>query len=469
MNKKYDTIIIGSGLAGLNAANILSEHNIKTAIIDENHFSGGQYLRKLPDTFNSNLIKYTTKVKKNGLNLLKKLHKADIDFYQDSTVIGVYDNNRVLFEKGGKAEMIVGETLIIATGAREKYLPFKGWTLPGVLSAGALQVFLKSNGVLPAEKILIAGTGPFLYAVAYETLVAGGKVQGIYELNGFFKQLPFGFGLMRAPSKIFEALVYMEEILRKWTKIKYGWKIIKAEGAGKLERVILAKTNPKGDIIKGSEKTIKTELLATGFGFIPNIELINMIGGKTEYRKELGGWIIKVTDELETTIEGVFSAGETTGIGGAEKSVIEGKLAGYSILKKLEKIDKDFSLKIINKLKNKRKNYLKYAEYLNSVYSVDDIHYKSIDDKTIICRCEDVSLKEIKEAYNSGFKSLNSLKIFTRSGMGNCQGRTCGPIITEIIKTYENGKIPEQFKIRKPAKPVNISSLVRFYEEKIKS
>ena len=374
-----------------------------------------------------------------------------------------------MFEKEGKAELIEGETLIIATGAREKYLPFKGWTLPGVLSAGALQVFLKSNGVLPAEKILIAGTGPFLYAVAYESLVAGGKVQGIYELNGFLNQLPFGFGLMRAPSKIFEALVYMEEILRRWTKIKYGWKIVRAEGDGKLERVILAKTDSKGQTVKGSKKTIETELLATGLGFIPNIELINMIGGETEYRKELGGWIIKVNDELETSVESVFSAGETTGIGGAEKSVIEGKLAGFSVLKKLNKIDSEYYKKATKTLKNKRKNYLKYAEYLNNVFSIADNHYKTISEDTIICRCEDVALSEIKDGYENGFKSLNSLKIFTRSGMGNCQGRTCGPIITEIIKTYENGKVPEQFKIRKPAKPTNISSLVRFYEEEIKN
>ncbi len=468
MIKTYDTIIIGSGIAGLNAAKILSEYNLKIAIVDENHFPGGQYLRKLPENFKSNLIKHTTKTKKSGLKLIKELQTKEIAFYQNSTVIGVYDENRVFFEKEGKSELIQGKTLIMATGAREKYLPFKGWTLPGVISAGALQVFLKSNGVLPSDKILIAGTGPFLYAVAYETLVAGGKVLGIYELNGFLKQLPFGLGLMRVPSKIFEALVYMEEILRRWTKIKYGWEIVKAEGDGKLERVILAKTDSKGEIVKGSEKTVETNVLAVGFGFIPNIELLNMIGGETEYKKELGGWIIKVNDELETSIETVFSAGETTGIGGAEKSLIEGKLSAYSVLKKLNKIDNNIYVGKTSKLKKKRENYLKYASYLNSVFSINDNLYKSIDKDTIICRCEDVSFKEIKEAYNAGFDSLNSLKVFTRSGMGNCQGRTCGPIITEIIKAHNNGKIPEQFKIRKPAKPVSLSSLTEFYEKEIR-
>jgi len=462
--KAFDVIIIGGGLAGLKAAYTLLSHDLKIALIDENPFEGGQYLRTLPDNFKDRLLKYKTGVKKEGLKLIEKLKESDINILLNSTVIGIYDNDKIFIDSNGKAELLYFKNLIIATGAREKYLPFPGWTLPGIFSLGAVQVFLKSNGVLPAEEITLAGSGPFLYAVAYEVLKAGGKVKTIYELKRFGEQLGFSKGLINFPKKIVEALVYMEEILSRHVPIKYGRIVVKAEGRDGVEKVQIAKVNKNYKIIEKSVDTVETELLAVGFGFTPNLETARSAELEIVYRKALGGWVIKTDEELKTSKPNIFAAGELTGIGGAEKSLIEGELAARSLLKSLSLLE---NKAILKKLIKKRKKALLYAKYFNTIYSIPLDLYSEIADDTIICRCENISMKKIKEAIEMGPADINFVKTFTRAGMGNCQGRICGPIIESIIKSLKE-KVPKPSTTRKPVKPTLVSDLKEFYEKDIR-
>ncbi len=465
-NNLYDVVIIGGGLAGLKAAETLSESDLKVALIDENPFLGGQYLRTLPESFTDKLLKYKTKVKKEGLKLIEFLNDKRLDIFANSTVIGIYEDNKLLFDSFGETKQLNYKNLIISTGARERYLPFPGWTLPGVFSLGAIQVFLKSNGVLPADEITLAGSGPFLYAVAYEILKAGGKVKAIYELKRFGEQLSFSKGLINFPSKIIEAFVYMEEILSQHVPIKYGRIVIEAEGEEELQRVKIGKLDKERNIIEKSIKTMETELLGIGYGFVPNLETARAAGVEIIYREELGGWIAKVDEELKSNKSNIFLAGELTGIGGAEKSLIEGELAALSLLNSLNLI-KEGDKSRLKSLVNKRKKALNYAKYFNTVYSIPLKLYSLIYDETIICRCENINMKKIREAIELGPANMNFVKTFTRAGMGNCQGRICGPIIENIIKSLK-AKAPEPSTTRRPLKPILIGNLKKFYEKEIK-
>ncbi len=467
MSKQYDVVIVGAGVAGLKAASVLAKYDLKIAIIDENPSLGGQYLRTLPENFKDRLLKFKTAVKKEGLKLIEGLKNSNVEIIKNSTVIGVYEGDKILFDKEGRSDLIYYKKLIISTGVREKYFPFLGWDLPGVFSLGAVQVFLKSNGVLPAEEIVLAGTGPFLYAVAYEILKAGGKVKGIYELKKFKDQIVFSKGLLNFPAKLVEAFVYLEEILSNNVPIKYGWGVLKAEGDDSVERVFVGKMGQDGRVIEKSVKSIETELLAIGFGFVPNLEIARSAGINIVYNEALGGWVVETDDKLITSNENIYASGEITGVGGAEKSQIEGELSALVLLDSLNLLDNSGKSKI-QKLVKKRKKAIKYSKYFNTVFSVPLEFYKNIEDNTVICRCENISMKKIKEAIEVGPSDMNFIKTFTRAGMGNCQGRTCGPIIENIIKSLE-GKTPKPATMRKPIKPTLIGNLKKFYEERIKS
>ncbi len=465
---QYDVIIVGAGIAGLKAASVLAKYDLKVAIIDENPFLGGQYLRTLPENFKNKLLKFKTSVKKEGLKLIDELkNSTNIKIFRNSTVVGVYEGDKLLFDREGKSELIYYKKLIISTGAREKYLPFPGWDLPGVFSLGAVQVFLKSNGILPAEEIVLAGTGPFLYAVAYEILKAGGKVKGIYELKRFKEQIAFSKGLLDFPGKLIEAFVYLEEILSNHVPIKYGWRVLKAEGDDSVRRISVGKIGKDGEVIEKSIKNIKTELLAIGFGFVPNLEVARSAGVNIIYDETLGGWIVNTDERLMSSNKNIYACGEITGVGGAEKSQIEGELSALALLDSLNLLDNSGKNKI-QKLIKKRKKAIKYSKCFNTVFSVPLEFYKNIEDDTVICRCENISMKKIREAIEIGPSDMNFVKTFTRAGMGNCQGRICGPIIENIIKSFE-GKSPHPPTMRKPIKPTLIGNLKKFYEEEIKS
>ncbi len=424
-----EIFIAGGGIAGLAAAEILLEAGKDFILVDEYPYIGGQYLRDNPD-----YRPLDTPTRKYGFHLRDHLSKAD-NIWTETLVAGYYGNGEIAVVKKEKPYIIKADKILIATGAREKFLPFPGWTLPGVISAGAVQALVKTSGYLPARDAIIAGTGPFLLAVAYEFEKAGGKVIEVAELNPIKKLMGFTTALLDF-EKGREGIKYLVKL---FGKLSYGWKIVEAKQNGEKLRVTLEKN--------GKKRELETELLAIGHGFVPNIEFAQLCGCPVSYKPELGGWIIEV-DENMSCGKDMYAAGEVTGIGGARKALIEGQLAALSITGKEDK-----------KLKKKRAHEVKFAAKLNTVYSVSPHLWKSIPDNTIICRCEDVTMGEIRKAVEEGFVSTRGIKGATRVGMGNCQGRTCFPIVMEFLRSYKGVK-PEAVSIRPPIKPVDLGVFV---------
>jgi NAD(P)H-nitrite reductase large subunit len=266
---------------------------------------------------------------------------------------------------------------------------------------------------------------------------------------------------MHASSKVAEGILYMSKIVTSGVSIKYNTRVLEARGSNVLEEVVIAKTDRDGNIKSGSEKIIKTDSLAIGFGFSPNVELPSLAGCKLEFNRSLGGWIVKVDDEMKTSVENIFSAGEITGVGGALKSINEGRIAAISILKGMEKIkEKDFKKQHMKLLKE-RKNNLIFSKYFNTLYGIRAKDIDIISDDTVICRCEDVSMGEIRSAVKEGFVTPGALKLSVRAGMGNCQGRTCGPLIYDLLDLSSQDHPKEPFSTRPPVKPVRVKKLVQ--------
>lgn len=460
-NKKYDIVIVGSGFAGIASANMLTGTGLSILMIDENFHVGGQLLRKIPNELGKNKKYKPDYVKKIGNKFINNLKGDDIEILNNTSVIGIYDNNEILVEVEKKSVASVHyEVILFTTGARERYLPFKGWTLPGVFSAGMSQVLMKSSGILPSKDVVVGGSGLFLFSAAYEFLKNGARVRSVLESTGVVDKIKMLPVLLHNFSKIMEGARYLGKIGTSGVPIRFNTKIIEARGNGSLEEIVISKTDSNGKFITGKEKIIKIGGFAYSYGFVPNIELPNLAGCKISFIKELGGWVVDVNENMETSISGVFCAGEVTGVGGALKSVNEGETASISIL---ERFDKKSSLQgKKGQMIKARKHHLNFAKYFNTLYGIRDEEISEIPDETIICRCEDVKMVDIREAVSNGFISPGALKTSVRAGMGNCQGRTCGPIIYDLLGSVSGieGKNFSLFSNRPPVKPVKISSLI---------
>ncbi|MFO7867022.1 MAG: FAD/NAD(P)-binding oxidoreductase [Candidatus Aminicenantes bacterium] len=461
---QFNIIIIGSGFSGIVAADVLADYNLSILLIDENIHIGGQLLRRIPDRLGEYSSHKPDKIKQTGFRFVDKVRDKKITLMNKTTLLGLYENNEILIEYNREKSLTLKyDLLLFATGARERFVPFKGWTLPGVYSAGMMQVLMKSSGVLPAKKMLMAGSGLFLFAAANEFLSNGGKLLGIMEQSPFWNKVKFFPQLFHQLPKFLEGGKYLSRIYLSKVPVHYRRHIIEARGDKHLEEVVVGKLNRQGKFISGTEKTYQTDALAVGYGFVPNIEAPQLAGCELEYSQEKGGWTVQVNDRMETSVENILAAGEITGVGGAQKSLNEGRMAAYSILEKLGVEDESRLASMDKKLKRQRKHHMSFVKCFNSLYEIKPETVLEIPDDTIVCRCENIDMKSIKNAVDMGCHNPNALKVSTRCTMGPCQGRTCAPVIYDILQTLCS-KNPEEmglFSVRPPFKPVSIRALNR--------
>jgi NADPH-dependent 2,4-dienoyl-CoA reductase/sulfur reductase-like enzyme len=458
-HKTIDIVIVGGGFSGVLAAKILAEHDLDVLLVDENINLGGQYLRSHPKQSDAESL---SRLKRFGLQSIKALDQKRIRIMTRAEVLGITAEREMLIRHvGQKLFTVRPQAVLLATGAREKFVPFKGWTLPGVVSTGATQILLKGSGVLPSNKILIGGAGIFPYAVASEILMDSGQVMAILDQNRLAEKMAFAAGLFHEKSKIGEGNRYLAKLIVRRTPIKFGVRIMEARGEKSLQEVLTVKVDSNGRSLPGSERVYPCDCLAVGYGFVANIELAQLAGCRLEYDASQGGWIVGVTGDLETSVAGIFAAGEITGIAGATKSITEGKLAALAILLKLGKISRDAFITQAGRLKKTRKRHCRFGSYFNRLHKTPPEIIRTISDETIVCRCEDITLGEIKTAVANGSVTPDAVKKAARSGMGICQGRTCSPMI-QAVMAASLGTPADQLpplSVRTPLKAVPLKEL----------
>ncbi|MCX6581943.1 MAG: NAD(P)/FAD-dependent oxidoreductase [Candidatus Aminicenantes bacterium] len=464
-NLKYNVVIVGSGFSGIVAAGILADYDLSILLLDENIHLGGQLLRKIPVELGDYSSYRPEYIKRIGFRFVESIKNKKITIMNRACLVGVYPDHRLMIESERKEVLSVSyDVLLFATGARERFLPFKGWNLPGVYSTGLVQVLMKSSGVLPAREMLIAGSGLFLFSVGYEFLKNKGKALAILEQTGMMDKAKMLPQLFHQFSKFSEGGKFLAKIYLSGVPVKYRRKIVEARGKGgngALEEVVVGKTDASGKLLVGTEKIYKTNALAVGYGFVPNIEGPQSAGCHLEFSDRKGGWTVKVNEKLETSVENILAAGEITGVGGALKSINEGKIAAFSILHKFEKITGDDYSRQLKKLTNERRRHLAFMDLFNSLYRIPPGALLDIPDDTVVCRCEDITMGDIKKGIDMGFTTSRGLKTALRVSMGNCQGRTCGPVVFDLLSLLgkqEPGAIGP-FHARPPLKPVSIDAL----------
>jgi NADPH-dependent 2,4-dienoyl-CoA reductase/sulfur reductase-like enzyme len=405
-----EILIIGGGAAGLAAA--VSASDKKVLIVDDNPKLGGQIWRAELGKIKSPEAK----------ELIEKIEQKQVSTLNNATVFGQKDQKTLLAETPNGTIELSFEKLILATGARERFLPFPNWTLPNIFGAGGLQALAKNGLSVENKRIVVAGTGALLLVVAEYLKSKGAKVLLIAEQTSQLKLAEFGFGLWREPKKIAQAISLRTKLLG----LKYltDCYITSAEGNSKLEAVNLTRN--------GKNWRIECDILACGFHLVPNVELANLLGCKIE------NGCVKVDEFQRTSVENIFCVGEPTSIGGVEKSLVEGKIAGFSAVENFEKARESFG----ERLKMHR-----FAEKLNQTFALREELKNLPDSVTIVCRCEDVRFGDLKN-----YQSSREAKLQTRCGMGSCQGRICGSA-TEFLFDWKNESV------RPPIFPVKLENL----------
>jgi D-hydroxyproline dehydrogenase subunit alpha len=414
VRQQFDVLVVGGGPAGMSAAVFAAGERRRVGLVDDNPGLGGQIWRGGFWTRTSEAANWVEKLLAAGVELLCETRVFD------------QPGPKVLRAEGPDnfCELSYGK-LILATGARERFLPYPGWTLPNVMGAGALQALVKSGLPISEKRVVVAGTGPLLLAVAAYLRSHGAEIPIICEQASWTSLAGFGLALLRQPEKISQGLSLRKEL----AGIPFAtscWPI-SAEGDEILKSVAISRD--------GTIEKISCDYLACGFHLVPNTELAMLLDCRLQ-----NGYV--ETDEFQqTSVPGVFCAGEPTGIGGVELSLIEGQIAGSAATGRTE---------VAKKLFGKREKLRKFARALDRTFALRS-ELKTLPlPSTIVCRCEDVTYARLKR-----YASWRAAKLQTRCGMGPCQGRVCGPAMQFLLDWSPDSVRPPIF----PTSCENLSAM----------
>ena len=431
-------IVIGAGPAGLSAAEAASRNGSDIALIDSSSRAGGQYWR------NRGTVKgYRSE---RAEEIFAKITRAEsITHISDATVWSIEkDGNlfRVNYLQGGAESCLTAEKLIIATGAYDRSLPFPGWDQPGSMTPGAAQALLKGHGVLVGKRVIVAGTGPFLLPVATGLADSGAEIVGLYEANNPMRWLLSLHALLLNPSKFVE-LGYYAKLLKRYRITPRFNRAVSSFTGG----VATVSRLDSGFRLKYSDsQTFPVDVVSVGWGFLPDVTLGGIAGCAQEVDTD-GTTIFSVDAEQRSSVDNIWIAGEATGIGGADLSLIEGEIAGLSASGQKISLTKKWS--------RFRKEV--FANALMRSYPIHNGWQSWSQDSTTICRCEEVNLGEIRESVSElGAEDSRTAKLFTRAGMGLCQGRVCSRNVSEIVAGLTSCSVSDAERVASSNRPIAI-------------
>ena len=431
----HNVVIIGAGPAGLSASLAAAAAGAPVLLIDSNPRLGGQYWRMSADDFQDQHNQHFDL--DTGLLLINAVKaRKEIEVWSGAQIWSATNKDgkntlRIIYQ--GKERIVNTENLILCTGAYDRTLPFPGWDIPGVMTPGGVQSLLKGHGVLAGRRVVVAGSGPFLLPVAAGVVKAGGSVVALLEANKSRRWLTSFFVLLENISKIKEAFYYIKTISEAKVRARFGQAVIAAHAAsnGELESVDIAKIDRNFRIKK--VQNIKCDVAAIGWGFTADTSLAGSLGCNQLVAKD-DGVVVWVDGEQQTSIPGVFAAGEITGIGGSDLSMAEGVIAGISAAKFV-----GCNVEVLKAHRKRRAKRQRFANALIRAYPIKPGWKSWLRDETIICRCEEVCLSDLKHSINEmGATDSRTAKLLTRCGMGLCQGRICGRFVVDLVANELN-------------------------------
>lgn len=435
MTERAHLTVVGAGPAGLAGALAAAAGGVRVTLVDAAEQAGGQFYRQPARALGAR----RPEALHHQWRTWERLRDGIDRHIAAGAVIHLTDHHVWCVQRGSDAVTVHAlrgpaqeegvtvraDAVLLATGGYERVLPFPGWTLPGVVTAGGAQAMLKGGLVLPGRTVVVAGTGPLLLPVAAGLAAAGARVAALVESADPRTVLRGSAALAAEPGKLAEGAWYAGRLLRHRVRPLPRHTVVEAHGTDRLEAVTVAGLERDGRIRPGSERRIPCDTLAVGHGMLPHTDLAETLGCT------LTGTAVRVDDEQRTDVPRVWAAGETTGIGGAALALAEGHIAGRSIAARLYgTAPEPRSWAAAARVRARQRAFFAALE---TVYAPPVGWADRIPDDTVVCRCEEVTAGEVRTAAGPlGAGDLRTVKLLTRAGMGWCQGRVCAPAVAGL-------------------------------------
>ena len=455
-----ELLVVGAGPAGMAAATTAAQQGIQTILLDEQAAPGGQIYRAITSTPIRDR-KILGEDYWHGESLLEPFKQSGAHYVPGATVWAVAQMTvadtaqgfEVGYSVAGEARMLHAKHILLATGAQERPFPIPGWTLPGVLTVGAAQILLKSSGLVPGQRTVLAGCGPLLYLVAWQYLNAGIKVDALLDTTPpgrLGKALPHVWGFLTS--------AYFSKGLKLLREVKAQVRIVK--GVTALEALGTDALQSVRFTAGGRTETLGAAQLLLHQGVIPNINLAQAIGVELRWNESMLCWEPKVDAWGTTNVVGVSIAGDGGGIAGALAAEQRGRLCALQAAQQLGKITTAQRDAASVNPSAALARAVRGREFFDTLYQAPEQFRLPVGD-TIVCRCEEITAGQVRETVKLGCPGPNQMKSFLRCGMGPCQGRFCSVTVTELI-AQERGVTPQEvghYRLRFPTKPLTLGEL----------
>lgn len=444
----YDLVIVGGGPAGLAAAATAARAGVQTVLFDENPGVGGQIYRGITAT----PVRDRTILGDDywaGATLASEVKASGATLVTGATVWSLDPSRLVGVSIAGQARLIQAQRVIIATGSLERPFPIPGWTLPGVMTAGAAQTALKAQGLVPGGRTVMAGTGPLLWLLAAQLLRAGAKIDAILDTA---PRMNWVRALMHAPDFALspywsKGLALLREVKAKVPVLRAS--SVEAHGKDRLSEVVFG--------TDAGERRMKADLLLLHQGVVPNVNLALSTGVEHRWNARQLCFEPVLDDDFGTSVPGIAVAGDGAGIAGGTAAAERGRIAALAMVQALRP---EATMPSMQMIRQKLAREEMGRAFLDTLYQPAPQFRQPVGD-TIVCRCEEVTAQQVRDTADLGCEGPNQMKAFLRCGMGPCQGRLCGLTVTELI-AEQRRSTPEAvgyYRLRPPVKPITLGEL----------
>lgn len=460
MSKPVDLLIVGAGPAGLACAATAAKLGLSVTLIDEQPAPGGQIHRAI-EARGVKAVSVSHDDDALGAALVAAFRASAAQYRPGTQVWQMEPDCTVYVTDGEHASSIQAKRVVIASGAMERAVPVPGWTLPGVMTVGAAQIRYKTTGWLPPERTWLAGSGPLLWLVAAQAIEAGGRIAGILDTTpkgNYAHALRYTSGALRNRAYLNRGMVLQDMVRKAGVRVVKDVSALEAKGDGHVNVVRYH---------AGSHwRDEPVSMLLLHHGVVPNVHASRSPGAKHRWDELQRAFVPEADAWGNLSVEGYAVAGDCARIVGGEASALQGRLAALEAARALGVISSEQRDSDAAPVRAELASHLPVRPFLDQLFA-PRASLLAPHDAVVVCRCESVTARQIRDAVKLGAMGPNQVKAFTRCGMGPCQGRMCGLAAAEIIAAARGVGMAETgvFNVRPPLKPLSLGELARLERE----
>jgi NADPH-dependent 2,4-dienoyl-CoA reductase/sulfur reductase-like enzyme len=442
-------IVIGTGPAGVRAAQALVEAGVRPTVIDEGRRDGGQIYRRQPEGFSRSYetLYGTEAARAASLHQTFDELKDKIDYLPETLVWNISPGT-VHLVNGNQYRTLDFDALIICSGATDRLMPVKGWQYAGTYSLGGAQVALKSQGCAIGSRVVFMGTGPLLYLVAAQYVKAGAAVSAVLDTSTFMQRISALPKLLAIPAALKNGIALTSVLRRAGVPVHRGVRPLEITGSPQdgVSGVRVA-------LQSGVSFDVNCDAVALGYHLRPETQLADLAGCEFRFDEAAQQWLPDIDEDGRSSVKGVYLAGDGARVRGANAAECTGRLAALAALR-------DSGMKTtadMTVLRQELARFTRFADGLRAAFPWPARLAESLPDETIVCRCEAITAGELRRVVrDTGAQEANRAKAFSRVGMGRCQGRYCAHAGAEVIAAAASVPLASVGRLRgqAPVKPL---------------